>query len=144
MGQTCELRPNTKIGDHAWLEEKNSTIRTSQLSKLAPRRHGPFRVTQVMSAVNYCLELPTQWSIHPVSSHRSPHALQRNNTIHGANYHLPTTGSSRRRRRVRGPEGPRLTAIWHEMAQLAIPGQMEGVSGRGQPVGRQRRRIHGR
>ena len=31
-----------------------------------PRRHGPFRVVQVMSPVNYHLELPTQWSIHPV------------------------------------------------------------------------------
>ena len=34
--------------------------------KLAPRRHGPFPIVQVMSPVNYRLELPTQWSIHPV------------------------------------------------------------------------------
>jgi hypothetical protein len=34
--------------------------------KLVPRWHGPFRILQVMSAVNYCLELPTQWNIHLV------------------------------------------------------------------------------
>jgi hypothetical protein len=31
-----------------------------------PRRHGAVKVIQVMSPVNYHLELPTQWSIHPV------------------------------------------------------------------------------
>src|ERR1700677_195027 len=33
-----------------------------------------FKVTQVMSPVNYRLELPTQWSIHPVF-HISSHAV---------------------------------------------------------------------
>ena len=36
------------------------------MAKLAPRQHGPFQIVQVMSTVNYHLELPTQWSIHPV------------------------------------------------------------------------------
>ena len=35
-------------------------------TKLVPRRHGPSKIAQVMSPVNYHLELPTQWSIHPV------------------------------------------------------------------------------
>jgi hypothetical protein len=57
--------PKYKEGDLVWLEGKN--LRTNQpTAKLAPRRHGPFKVKQVMSAVNYRLELPTQWSIHPV------------------------------------------------------------------------------
>jgi hypothetical protein len=57
--------PKYKEGDLVWLEGKN--LRVNQpTAKLAPRRHGPFKITQVMSAVNYCLELPTQWSIHPV------------------------------------------------------------------------------
>ena len=36
------------------------------MPKLVPRRHGPFKVIQVMPPVNYHLELPMQWSIHPV------------------------------------------------------------------------------
>jgi hypothetical protein len=57
--------PKYKTGDLVWLEGKN--LRTNQpTTKLAPRRHGPFKVIQVMSDVNYRLELPTQWSIHPM------------------------------------------------------------------------------
>jgi hypothetical protein len=57
--------PKYKEGDLVWLEGKNLRI-NQPTAKLAPRRHGPFKVTKVMSAVNYQLELPTQWSIHPV------------------------------------------------------------------------------
>jgi hypothetical protein len=57
--------PKYKEGDQVWLDGKNLRI-NQPTAKLAPRRHGPFRIIQVMSAVNYCLELPTQWSIHPV------------------------------------------------------------------------------
>ena len=57
--------PKYQVGDQVWLEGRH--LRTNQpTTKLAPRRHGPFKVVQVMSDVNYCLELPTQWSIHPV------------------------------------------------------------------------------
>ena len=48
-----------QVGDQVWLEGRH--LRTNQpTAKLAPRRHGPFKVVQVMSDVNYCLELPTQ------------------------------------------------------------------------------------
>jgi hypothetical protein len=57
--------PKYKEGDQVWLEGKNLRI-NQPTAKLAPRRHGPFKIIQVMSAVNYRLELPTQWSIHPV------------------------------------------------------------------------------
>jgi hypothetical protein len=57
--------PKYKEGDQVWLEGKNLRI-NQPTTKLAPRRHGPFKIIQVMSAVNYRLELPTQWSIHPV------------------------------------------------------------------------------
>jgi hypothetical protein len=57
--------PKYKEGDLVWLEGKNLRI-NQPTAKLAPRRHGPFKINQVMSAVNYRLELPTQWSIHPV------------------------------------------------------------------------------
>jgi hypothetical protein len=52
--------PKYKEGDLVWLEGKNLRINQPTI-KLAPRRHGPFKVIQVMSAVNYQLELPTQW-----------------------------------------------------------------------------------
>jgi hypothetical protein len=60
----CDL-PKYKEGDLVWLEGKNLCI-NQPTAKLAPRWHGPFKVIQVMSTVNYCLELLTQWSIHPV------------------------------------------------------------------------------
>jgi hypothetical protein len=79
--------PKFQSGDLVWLEGKNLwTVQPT--AKLAPKRHGPFKVTQVMSAVNYRLELPTQWSIHPVFHidllmpyHEMP--------IHSANYQRP-------------------------------------------------------
>ena len=57
-------------------------------AKLAPKRHGPFKIIQVMSPVNYCLELPTQWSIHPVF-HINLLTLYRETPTHGANYLRP-------------------------------------------------------
>ena len=79
--------PKYKKGDLVWLEGRN--LRLSQPTpKLAPRRHGPFKVIQVMSPVNYCLELPTQWSIHPVF-HINLLTPYRETITHGANYLRP-------------------------------------------------------
>ena len=79
--------PKFKEGDMVWLDGCN--LCTDQpTAKLAAKCHGPFRVTQVMSPVNYCLELPTQWQIHPVFHvdlltryHKTP--------MHGTNYQRP-------------------------------------------------------
>ena len=79
--------PKYKIGDLVWLEGRH--LRTNQpTAKLAPRRHGPFKVIQVMSAVNYRLELPTQWSIHPVF-HIDLLTPYRETRMHGVNYQRP-------------------------------------------------------
>jgi hypothetical protein len=79
--------PKFQLGDLVWLEGKN--LQTVQpAAKLAPKRHGPFKVIQVMSAVNYCLELPTQWSIHPVF-HIDLLTPYHETLIHGANYQRP-------------------------------------------------------
>jgi hypothetical protein len=79
--------PKFQLGDLVWLEGRN--LRTVQpTAKLAPKRHGLFKVTQVMSAVNYCLELPTQWSIHPVF-HIDLLTPYHETPIHGANYQRP-------------------------------------------------------
>ena len=57
--------PKYKEGDLVWLEGCNLHL-NQPTPKLVPRRHRPFKVVQVMSPVNYHLELLTQWSIHPV------------------------------------------------------------------------------
>jgi hypothetical protein len=79
--------PKYKEGDQVWLEGKNLRI-NQPTAKLAPRRHGPFKITQVMSAVNYRLELPTQWSIHPVF-HIDLLTPYRETTMHGPNFTRP-------------------------------------------------------
>ena len=79
--------PKYKEGDLVWLEGQNLHL-SQPTPKLAPRRHGPFRVVQVMSPVNYRLELPTQWSIHPVF-HIDLLTPYRETITHGANYLHP-------------------------------------------------------
>ncbi len=79
--------PRHQIGDLIWLEGRH--LRTNQpTAKLAPRRHGPFKVVQVMSPVNYKLELPTQWSIHSVF-HTDLLTPYRETATHGPNYERP-------------------------------------------------------
>jgi hypothetical protein len=80
--------PRYKEGDQVWLEGKNLRI-NQPTAKLAPRRHGPFKITQVMSAVNYRLELPTQWSIHPVF-HIDLLMPYKETIMHGPNFTRPT------------------------------------------------------
>jgi hypothetical protein len=80
--------PKYKEGDLVWLEGKN--LRVNQpTAKLAPRWHGHFKITQVMSAVNYRLELPTQWSIHPVF-HIDLLTPYKETIMHGPNFTRPT------------------------------------------------------
>ena len=79
--------PKFKIGDQVWLEGRH--LCTNQpTTKLAPRRHSPFPVVQMMSPVNYRLELPTQWSIHPVF-HIDLLTPYRETPTHGPNYQRP-------------------------------------------------------
>ena len=79
--------PKYQVGDQVWLEGRH--LHTNQpTTKLAPRRHGPFKVIQVMSDVNYRLELPTQWSIHPVF-HTDLLTPYRETPTHGRNYQRP-------------------------------------------------------
>jgi hypothetical protein len=80
--------PKYKEGDQVWLEGKNLRI-NQPTAKLVPRRHGLFRIIQVMSAVNYRLELPTQWSIHPVF-HIDLLTPYRETIMHGPNFTRPT------------------------------------------------------
>jgi hypothetical protein len=54
-----------KVGQLAWLEGKNLPLPYETI-KLAPQQHGPFKVNKIISPVAMQLELPAQWSIHPV------------------------------------------------------------------------------
>jgi hypothetical protein len=75
------------VGDQVWLEGRH--LHTNQpTTKLAPKRHGPFKVIQVMSPVNYRLELPMQWSIHDVF-HTDLLTPYHETITHGANYQRP-------------------------------------------------------
>ncbi len=76
--------PKYQEGDLVWLEGRH--LRTNQpTAKLAPRRHSPFPVVQVMSPVNYRLKLPTQWSIHDVF-HIDLLTPYQETELHGSNY----------------------------------------------------------
>ena len=76
--------PKYKVRDQVWLEGHH--LRTNQpTTKLVPRRHGPFKVVQVMSPVNYHLKLPMQWSIDPVF-HINLLTPYHETPTHGPNY----------------------------------------------------------
>jgi hypothetical protein len=79
--------PKYKEGDQVWLEGKNLHI-SQPTAKLAPRRHGPFKVIKVLSPVSYQLQLPTQWSIHPVF-HIDLLTPYCETITHGPNYQRP-------------------------------------------------------
>ncbi|KAI5115022.1 hypothetical protein M0805_005747, partial [Coniferiporia weirii] len=54
-----------KLGEKVWLEATNLHF-PNRSRKLAPKREGPFLITQVLSPLNYRLKLPPAWKIHPV------------------------------------------------------------------------------
>jgi hypothetical protein len=54
-----------KVGNKVWLEATNLRIPYPS-RKLAPKRHGPFEITQVLSPLVYRLRLPPTWKIHDV------------------------------------------------------------------------------
>jgi RNase H-like domain found in reverse transcriptase/Reverse transcriptase (RNA-dependent DNA polymerase)/Integrase zinc binding domain/Chromo (CHRromatin Organisation MOdifier) domain len=74
-------------GQLAWLEGKNLPL-AHGTAKLAPRRHGPFRVTKIVSPVAVRLELPPQWKIHPVF-HISLLTPYTETPSHGPNFTRP-------------------------------------------------------
>jgi Chromo (CHRromatin Organisation MOdifier) domain len=74
-------------GQLAWLEGKNLPLLYGT-AKLAPRCHGPFKVTKIISPVAMRLELPVQWSIHPVF-HTSLLTPYTETPSHGPNFTRP-------------------------------------------------------
>jgi hypothetical protein len=76
--------PKYQVGDQVWLEGHHLHM-NQPTAKLAPKHHGPFKIAWVMSPVNYCLQLPTQWRIHNVF-HTDLLTPYRETLTHGANY----------------------------------------------------------
>ena len=74
-------------GDLVWLEGRNLHLDRPAV-KLAPKRHGPFKVTRVLSPITYQLELPPQWKIHNVF-HIDLLTPYHETEIHGANFMQP-------------------------------------------------------
>jgi hypothetical protein len=57
--------PELKVGDKVYLDMRN--IKTERPSKkLDARRTGPFTILEKVSPVAYRVELPLDWTIHPV------------------------------------------------------------------------------
>jgi transposase InsO family protein len=74
-------------GDKVWLESKHLKLRYES-KKMAPKREGPFTISEVLSPLTYRLDLPKTWRIHPVI-HITLLSPYRDNEIHGENFTQP-------------------------------------------------------
>ena len=76
-----------KVGDKVWLEATNLRIPYPS-QKLAPKRHGPFEIAQVLSPLVYRLRLPSTWKIHDVF-HATLLSPYRQTEAHGPSFSRP-------------------------------------------------------
>jgi hypothetical protein len=74
-------------GQLVWLKGKNLPLPYGT-AKLAPQRHGPFKIIKNISPVAVRLELPAQWNIHPVF-HTSLITPYTETPSHGPNFTRP-------------------------------------------------------
>ena len=51
-------------GEKVWLDSRN--LKTLYHRKMAPKREGPFKITDVLRPLTYRLNLPKTWKIHNV------------------------------------------------------------------------------
>lgn len=79
--------PQWKVGTMVYLDHKNIKVQYPS-AKLAPRRSGPFPITELIGKSSYRLELPTKWKIHNVfhGSLLKPYIETKE---HGPNYPKP-------------------------------------------------------
>src|ERR1700678_2741911 len=76
-----------KVREKVWLESKHLKLH-HESKKLAPKREGPFKITEVLDTLNYRLLLLKNWHIHPVF-HASLLSLYKENDIHEENFTEP-------------------------------------------------------
>ncbi|TFY50771.1 hypothetical protein EVJ58_g10896 [Rhodofomes roseus] len=57
--------PAFKKDQQVWLDTRHLRLPYAT-RKLAPKKEGPFKITEVMGRATYRLQLPPQWRIHPV------------------------------------------------------------------------------
>ena len=74
-------------GSQVWLEATHLKL-PYQVSKLNPKRYGPFPITEVISPIAYRLLLPNNWRIHDVF-HASLLTPYRETGNHGPNFSRP-------------------------------------------------------
>ena len=74
-------------GDIFWLETRNLQCHITN-PKFAPKREGPFTITDVLSLLSYRLCLPHTWKIHPVF-HASLLSPYQENKTHRVNSPAP-------------------------------------------------------
>ena len=72
-----------KVGNKVWLEGRNLQL-CYPMKKLAPRREGPFEISQVISSLAYRLCLPPTWKIHDIF-HTSLLSTYQETAEHGPN-----------------------------------------------------------
>ena len=73
-------------GEKVWLDSRN--LKTLYHKKMAPRREGPFEITDVLGPLTYQLKLPETWRIHNVF-HASLLQWYRENDVYRTNYDRP-------------------------------------------------------
>jgi hypothetical protein len=78
---TSTFKPFT-LGQKVWLNSKNLRLPFSK--KISPKHIGPFVIKCVISKLNYKLELPQSYQIHPVF-HATLLSTYHENDIHGPN-----------------------------------------------------------
>jgi len=75
-----------KLGQQVWLDTRN--LKTKYHRKIAPRREGPFKISEVLGPLTYRLQLPPTWRIHNIF-----HAVllmpYTETEVHGPNYLRP-------------------------------------------------------
>jgi hypothetical protein len=75
-----------KKGDRVWLDTRN--LKTNHHKKIAPKREGPFEITEVIEPITYRLNLPTTWRIHNIF-HAGLLRQYKETEVYGANFQRP-------------------------------------------------------
>jgi len=73
-------------GQQVWLNGRNLSLFYNK--KITTKREGPFEILEVISLVNYRLQLPAKWKLYD-TFHASLLTPYKENDVHGLNYMRP-------------------------------------------------------